>query len=137
MHAAGKVFVKTYLKAIIDFFPICEISHYVIFLSNRRGMFKLLDLQGNPPPPQFPSLVGYPDLPIRKTLRVVGLLNVMIFFQRKKFTACKIKDEKEETTFYFLMVLNLLKIIHPFESKKHLKDLVKLHCSTQEYLVCY
>ena len=43
-------------------------------------------------------------------MKVVGLLTVMIFFQSKKFTACKIKDEKEETIFYFLMVLNLLKI---------------------------
>ena len=25
----------------------------------------------------------------------------MIFFESKKFTACKIKDEKEETIFYF------------------------------------
>ena len=93
----------------------------MIFLSNRRGKFKLLDLQGDPPPPQFPRLVGYPDLPMRKTLRVVGLLTVVIFFQSKKFTACKIKDEKEEKIFYFLMVFNLLKIIHPFESKKHLR----------------
>ena len=109
----------------------------MIFLSNRRGKFKLLDLQGDPPPPQFPRLVGYPDLPMRKTLRVVGLLTVMIFFQSKKFTACKIKDEKEETIFYFLMLFNLLKIIHPFESKETFKDLVKLNCNTQEYLVCY
>ena len=124
MYAAGKIFVKTYLKVIRDtFFPICGISQYVIFLSNRRGKFKLLDLQGDPPPPQFPRLVGYPDLPMRKTLRVVGLLTVMIFFQSKKFTACKIKDEKEETIFYFLMAFNLLKIIHPFESKKHLRTL--------------
>ena len=123
MHAAVKIFVKTYLKAVRDtiFVPICGISQYVIFLSNIRGKFKLLDLQGDPPPPQFPRLVGYPDLPMRKTLRVVGLLTVMIFFQSKKFTACKIKDEKEETIFYFLMVFNLLKIIHPFESKKHLR----------------
>ena len=91
MHTAGKIFVKTYPKAIRDFFPICEISHYVIFLSNRRGKFKLLDLQGDPPPPQFPSLVRYPDLPMRRTLRLVGLLTVMIFFHRKKFTACKIQ----------------------------------------------
>ena len=77
-------------------------------------------MQGDPPPPQFPLLVGYPDLPMRKTLRVVGLLTAMIFFQ-SKFTACKIKDEKEKTIFYFLMVFNLLKIIHPFESKNHLK----------------
>ena len=84
--------------------------------------FKLLGLQGDPsPPPLFPCLVGHPDLSMRKTLRVVGLLTVMIFFQSKKFTACKIKDEKEETTFYFLMVFNLLKIILPFESKKHLR----------------
>ena len=121
MHTAGKIFVKTYLKAIRDFFPICEISHYVIFLSNRRGKSKLLDLQGDPPPPQFLSLVGYPDLPMRKTLRVVDLFTVIIFFQRKKFTVCKIKDEKEETIFSFLMVFNLLKIIHQFESKKHLR----------------
>ena len=75
MHAAGKIF-KTFLKAIRDFFPICGISQYVIFLSNRRGTFKFLDLQGDPPPPHFPRLVGYSDLPMRKTLRVVGLLTV-------------------------------------------------------------
>ena len=93
----------------------------MIFLSNSSGKFKLLDLQGDSPPPQFPGLVGYPDLPMKKTLRVVGLLTVMIFFQSKIFTACKIKDEKGETIFYFLMVFNLLKIIHLFESKKHLR----------------
>ena len=85
-----------------------------------------LDLQGDSPPPQFPRLVRYPDLPMRKTLRVVDLLSVMIFFQRKKITACKIKNEKEDIIFYFFMVLNLLKIIHPFESKKHLRLLWKL-----------
>ena len=59
MHAAGKTFVNTYLKAIeIPFVPICGIYQYVIFLSNRRGKFKLLDLQGDPPHPQFPRLVG-------------------------------------------------------------------------------
>ena len=54
-------------------------------------------------------------------MKVVGLLTVMIFFQSKTFAASKIKDEKEETIFYFLMVFNLLKIIHPFESKKNLR----------------
>ena len=121
MHPAGKSFVKNYLKAIRDFFPICRISKYVIFLSNRRGKFKLLGLQGDPPLLQFLYLVGYLDLPMRKTLRVVCLLTVMIFFQRKKIRACKFKDEKEDTIFYFLMVFNLLKIIHPFESEKHLR----------------
>ena len=87
------------------------------------GKFKLSDLQEDPPPLQFPHLMGYLDIPMRKTLRVVGLVTVMIFFQGKKI--------------YFLMVFNLLKIIHPFESKKTFKDLVKLNCNTQEYLVCY
>ena len=44
MHAAGKIFVKTYLKAIRDTF----FSQYVIFLSNRRGKLKLLGFQGDP-----------------------------------------------------------------------------------------
>ena len=78
-------------------------------------------MQGVPPPPQFPQLMGYLDLPMRKILRVVDLLTVIILFQRKKITACKIHDEKQETIFYFLMVFNLLKIINLFESKKHLR----------------
>ena len=45
----------------------------------------------------------------------------MIFFQSKKITASEIKNEKEETIFYFLMVFNLLDIIHPLKSKKHLR----------------
>ena len=45
MHAAGKIFVKTYPQAIIPFFPVCGISKYVIFLYNRRGKVKLLDFQ--------------------------------------------------------------------------------------------
>ena len=89
----------------------------MIFSSNRRGNVKLLDLQGDRPPPQFPCLVGYLDLPMRKTLRVFGLLTVMVFFQSKKITACKIKDEKEDTFFYFLMVFNLLKIIDHLKVK--------------------
>ena len=56
-NCVGKVFVKTYLKALRDFFPIYGISQYVIFLSNRRRKFKLLGLQGDP---RFPvtSLMG-------------------------------------------------------------------------------
>ena len=51
MHAAGKVFVKAYLKAIRDNF-----FQYVIFLSKRRGKFKLLGLQRDPlSPVPFPS----------------------------------------------------------------------------------
>ena len=111
-------FIKTYLSAIRDtFFPICGISQYMIFLSNRRGKFKLLGLQGDRPP-QFLHLVGHPDLPMRKTCRVVA---VMIFLQSKKFAVSKIKDENQEAIFYFLVMFNLLKIIHPFESKKHFR----------------
>ena len=91
-------------------FPTCD-----IFIQ-QKGKFKLLGLQGDSPP-QFPHLMGHPDLSMRKTLKVVGLLTVMVFFQSKKFTPCKIKDEKDETIFYFLMAFNLPKIINPFESK--------------------
>ena len=96
MHAADKVFVKTYLKAIRDtFFLICGIFQYVIFLSNRRGKFELLGLQGKPPT-LFPRLVGHPDLSMKKVRKVVDLFTVLIFFQSKKFTICKVKDEKEK-----------------------------------------
>ena len=82
---------------------MCGISQDVIFLSNRRRKLKLLGLQGDPHPPstQFPRLVGHPDFPTRKTLRVVGLFTLMILIKKKKFTVCKIKDEKEETISYF------------------------------------
>ena len=43
--------------------------------------------------------MGHLDLSMRKTLRVVGLLTVMIFLQRKKITTCEVKDEKEQTVF--------------------------------------
>ena len=90
MHPTGKILIKTCLKGNRD----------VIFLSNRKGKFKLLGLQENShPSPQFPRLVRHPDLPLRRILKVVGLLTVMIFFQNKTFTACKVKDEKEETVF--------------------------------------
>ena len=62
------------------------------------GKYKLLGLQGDHPP-QFPCLVGHPDLPMLKILRVVGLLIVKILFQGKKFTVCKVKNEKEKTIF--------------------------------------
>ena len=79
-------------------------------------------------PTQFPSLVGYPDLPIRKTLsRVLGLFTEItlkrvsesICFESHKFTTCKVKDEKEVAN--SLMTFNLPKIIHPFQGKRHLR----------------
>ena len=79
-------------------------------------------------PFQFSPLVGHPDFPIRETLRkMLGLLTVMIlkkysvsiFFHRKRFTAYEIKDRKEVKN--SLTVFHLLKIIHPFQGKNHLR----------------
>ena len=76
--------------------------------------------------PKFLPLVEHPDLPIRKTLkRVLDPLTVMIlkrvsksiFFQISKFTACTFTKEMANS----LMAFNLLKIIHPFQGKKHLR----------------
>ena len=100
MHAGGKIFVKTYLEVIRDSFAICGISQYVTFLSNRRGKFELLGFQGVLPL-QFLRLVGHPDPLLRKTLRVVGLLPVIIFFQSKKFTDVKLKMKKRRQFFIF------------------------------------
>ena len=91
-----------------------------------------------------PNSVGHPDLPIMKTLRrVVGLFTVMIlkivsesiFFQNKKFTACKIKDGKDVAN--SLMVFNLLKIIHPSQVKKHVRTWWKLNCNPQKFVIGY
>ena len=73
---------------------------------------------------------------MRKTLSVVGLLTVMIFFQSKNFTACKIKDEKEETIFFFDVVESTEYYLSIYK-KKAFQDLVKLSCNTQEYFLCY
>ena len=49
----AKFLLKLIWKLLeIPFFPICGISQDVIFLSNRRRKFKLLDLQRHPPPTQ-------------------------------------------------------------------------------------
>ena len=118
----AKFLLKLIQKLLeIPFHLICGISQYVIFLSNRGESLNFQACKETFLPPQFPCLVEHPDLPMRKALKVVGLLTGIIFFQSKKFTAWKIKDEKEKIIFYFLVVFNLLKIIHPFERKKHLR----------------
>ena len=77
-------------------------------------------------PTKLSPLVGHPDLPIRKTLRrVLDSLIVMIlkrvsesiFFQINKFTEYKFTKEVANS----LMAFILLKIIHPFQGKKHLR----------------
>ena len=129
MNAAGKSFVKTCLKAVR-----CTVFPNIWYFYPTEGESLAFRLGGRlpPSPPKFPCSLRRPDLSTRKTPRVVGLLTVMIFFQSKSF---KVKDEKEETIFYFLMVFNLLKIIHPFESKKHLRTQWNLNFNTQEYLM--
>ena len=135
MHATDKIFGKIFLKVIRD-----------TFLANmwsvvRRGMGDSIFEWGWYPTegensrfwscretlPILP-LVGHLDLFIRKILiKVVGLLTVIIlkrvsesiFIESSKFTACKVKNEKEVTN--SLIVFNLLKIIHPFQGKKHLR----------------
>ena len=126
----------------ISFFPICGLesverhgdsNFWWVVISTRRGNFKLMELQEEPAPPPtssppFLPLVRHPDPPITKTLRrVLGPLTVMIlkrmsesvYFQSNKFTACKIKDEKDVANSF--MTFNLPKIIHPFQVKKHLR----------------
>ena len=104
MYTTGKIFGRICLKAIRDYFfqyVVCDqgLNFLVMVISNRRGKFKLLGLQGD-----LPTNFLHPDLPIRKSLRqVLGLLTVIllkrvsenIFFRSNKFTACKVKGEKE------------------------------------------
>ena len=47
----ANVLLKLVKKLLeIPFPPTCGISQYVLFLSNRRGKYKLLGLLGNPSP---------------------------------------------------------------------------------------
>ena len=114
MHVASKNFEKICLKAIRDpFFKyvVCDqgrmtgLNFLVGDVNYRRAKFKL---------------------PIKITLmRVLGLFTVIIlkivsgsiFLQSNKFTACIIKDGKKVAN--SLTVFNLLKIMHPFQGKKH------------------
>ena len=141
MNATDKLFGTFCLKASRNtFFPKCylrsgegwwDLIFWWGMISNKRGKFKLLSWLGEPFQKieirGISPLVGHPDLPIKKTLRVLGLHTAMvlkrvsesIFFQCNNFTACKVKDGNEVAN--SLMIINLLKIIHPFQGKKHLK----------------
>ena len=50
------------------------------------------------------------------TVMILKRVSENIFFQINKFTACKFTKEVANS----LMAFNLLKIIHPFQGKKHL-----------------
>ena len=77
-------------------------------ISNRMGKFKLLVLLGDALPPS-----------LLLTVMILKRLSEIIFFPRTKFRACKVKDGKEMAN--SLMKFNLLKIIHQFQGKKHLR----------------
>ena len=94
--------------------------------------------------PLVSPLVGKLESPIRNTRRnVLGLLTVMIrkrveesiFFQSDKFIAWKVKDVEEVEK--PLLVLNLCKIIHPFQSKKCLRTKWNLNWNPQKCLIGY
>ena len=137
MHVASKRFGKIYLKAIRDaFFLICGLwsrewwGDLIFCLGVYQidgGNSDFLACRRSTPLLSHP-LEGQPDFSIRITLRtVLGLLTVMvlkivsesILFKNNKFTACEIKDGKEVAN--YLMMFNLLKIIRPFQGKKHLR----------------
>ena len=91
---------------------------------NRRGGSKFWAWD----PSQIPPLVANLDCSIKNILRsVFGLIALIvskrvresIFFQSNKFTACKIKAEKEVAK--FLVVFNLHNVIHPSQGKKYLR----------------
>ena len=89
----------------------------------RRGKFTFLGLQGDLP---IPSLSGTSWSP-HKENPDEGAWSVycddfekrVFSLKSNTFTAFKVKHEKEVPN--ILMVFNLLKIIHPFQVKKHLR----------------
>ena len=136
MHASGKIFDRICLKADGDSFffqyryGVRSEDRGTQFFGagniQQKGKVQNFWLAGRPP--KFPPLLGHPDLSIRKTLRrMLDLLTAMIlksvseyfFFQINIFTAFKFKDKNEVAN--SSMAFNLLKIIHPFQGKKHLR----------------
>ena len=104
-----KILVKRFPKAIRDTFS--------------ANMWHFYPTEGESSTPiqplQFPHLLEHSDLPMRKSLEMVGLLTVIIFFQSKKFTACKVKDEKEETITQLITQLSVtVTLLYLFE--KHI-----------------
>ena len=71
---------KFLLKIIQKLLEI-SFSQYVIFYSTEGGSSNLQACRETPIPSSLPHLVGHPDLPMRKTLRVVA---VMIFLTKQK-----------------------------------------------------
>ena len=141
MHVSGKPFGNVCLKQ-------WEIPYFLICVGTRgikQKKVQTFGLAGRPNPQSLP-LVGHPDLFLRKTLRrVLSLLTAVknlkrvserIIFQSIKFIVCKVKDQKIVAE--SLVAFSLLKIIHPFQGKKHLRPTYwNLNCNPQEYWIGY
>ena len=113
MQVAGKIFGNICLKGSRDAF----FFHYVVCDQGGTGGPNFLmgsyPIEGESSnfwacretPSQFRPLVGYHDLPIRKTLgtmlslltaeMILKRVNESIFLQTNKFIVHKVKDEKE------------------------------------------
>ena len=149
--ATEKVFGKICLKVIRDTFfsnmwsaisgATGDSKFWWRVISNRRGSFKLMDLQGDPPH-TIPSRSGTSWSPHKEnpeegaclfTAMILKRVSESIYFQSNKFTTCKVKDEKEVEN--SLMAFNLPKIIDPFQGKKYLKTYWNLNCNPQQYYI--
>ena len=82
----------------------------------QKGKFKVLVFQEDPIP--FLSVTSW-SLYKENSVLILKSVGESTFFQSNKFTECDAKHEKEVAN--PLMAFNLLKIIHPFRGKKHLK----------------
>ena len=79
---------------------------------------------------RVPPLVVIPDPPIKNTLQsVLGLITVVIlerlrrsiFFKATSLQHVRLEMEDGNEVAKSLMVFNLRRIIHPFQSKKYLR----------------
>ena len=77
------------------------------------------DIQQNGKVQTFSLARRRPPPSLLLAVMILKRLSEIIFFPRTKFRACKVKDGKEMAN--SLMKFNLLKIIHQFQGKKHLR----------------
>ena len=129
IYATDKIFGKTCLKTIRDTFFSNMWSGKAKGQRESKFLWGVISTEEESSnlwncretSAQFHPLVGHLDFPIKKILRtVLGLFTVMIwkrlsdsiYFRSNKFTACKVKDDKEVA--HSLVAFNLLKIIDVF-----------------------
>ena len=127
IYTARKSFDKICLKAVRDtlFSNMCSVEgEGRLTGGNIQQIEKVQTFSLARGLPEFPPLVWHPNLSIRKIEECLVYLLQWFeksewehFFQSNKFTAWKVKDEKEVAN--SLMKFNLLKIIHPLQGKRH------------------